>query len=169
MRPRVFTSTDLDHWFSKLARKMTNQDFSHGGIRWSLDDTFEARIKVDDYRWTDYEKPNMRVNQFEFRRVSDDRLMRAFVDLRNKKKGARYGVGQLLAFVPVLLWRKVGVERDISIRRFTVCSELVWMFIDALGGNHQRSLRNGYPDQDIFTPGDLFEFCIFHPSLFDRV
>jgi hypothetical protein len=166
---RIFASADWDHVFSRTARKVTGQDRTHAGIhRTEVDMSFEQRLMCRYYPWGDYQKPGMRVEEWEIK-LPRTRVNEAFVRLRDRFIGRRYGIGQLLNMTTALLWAKVGVKREMSVRRGLVCSELVWHFIDELGGMHQRTLREVYRDPNIFTPGDLKVLCDGCIRLYERV
>ena len=170
MSIRIFCSTDKNHSFSKIARAATKKDRTHCGLhRVESNQTYEQRLKCGYYSWSDYTKPDIEVDEWQLLGVSEERVVRAFIALRWNFDDQRYNVGQLLAFLPYLLWRKIGVDKDIRISKLLVCSELVWHFIDNLGGNHQRVLRAELPDKDEVTPGDIKEFCNRRNRLFKKV
>jgi hypothetical protein len=140
--------------------------------------SFEQRYYCRYYPWADYEKPGMRVDEWEVR-ASYSRVQTAFIRVRDRFIGKRYAVGQLVNITSSVLWARVGVKREASLRKGLVCSELVWHFIDELGGDHQRRLRAIFRDPDLFTPGDLKDFCdgrkstvpngLLRVKLFERV
>jgi hypothetical protein len=137
--------------------------------RTELDVTYEQRLRCGWYSWLDYCTPDIEVDEWELRGVSKARAHEAFETVKRLFHGQRYNVKQLLAFLPFVLWRRRGVEKDMRMSRLLVCSEFVWHFIEALGGNHALALIRALPEKDKVTPGDLKEFMDSRKRLFRRV
>ena len=165
----IFTSSDQKARIAKMTRNLTGQDKSHCGLRVRTTDTFEARWKVGFYPWADYQKPDMNVSEYKVLAPANV-TEAAFLELAVFWCGKRYGLGQLLSMLPVSLWRKVGVSRDVLIKRSTVCSELVYRYIWALGPKFRAILQRAkFDNPDTFTPGDLDALCAYNPKFFRKV
>ena len=170
MSIRIFTSTDRESNLAAIIRRATKQDRSHCGLHHTeYDITYEQRLKCGYYPWSDYENPGVDVDEWEVVGASHKRIMEAFRDCRDLFHGQRYAYGQILAFLPYLFWRGRGKERDMRITKYLVCSELVWHFIDCLGGQHSKVLWRCLPEKDEVTPGDLLEVLDGYPKLFRRI
>jgi len=155
----IFDSSDLgsklaDTIAFALAPDVPREDArTHGGL-WSdlRMITFEHRVRCGFYLQEDYTGNRMMTyNVWEAYRASKERQAQAFELTMKEWEGRWYNAKQAIRIGTNAMWARVGVKRKMPLSIRGVCTEVVWTYVDHLGGKYQKVLRE-ISGRDAFDP-----------------
>lgn len=161
----IGASSDLKSLLASEIRRRTDSEFSHAWIVADLDNTFEAKWRVGYYPRAEYDDPNYRIFQVSVN-VPLARRKRAFENLVKDYNGQVYGIGQALSIGWSLAWGRVGIKKKVKLTRGLVCSEVVWRYLNNMGGTIQRNLHAQIKDPNRCLPHELVKLWKMYPRAY---
>ena len=169
----LYVVTDIWSWLSRVIRKLSKGQWSHSFIRVGPNLVFEAFHHVMYRKFSHYLDPEDVRKGWQFKGISSEVLNEAYEQLVKELGGQVYGFGQLLGFVYVAFWRRLGLHTSNPFKKRNVCSEVIYRFIEIVGklsgGPHGERLRDMYPSRNDFTPTNQAKYLDKNTDLYEVV
>jgi len=162
---QVFLSTSPS-WISGVIRKVRGSRWSHTGIlienRWTVESTWKG-LQIRDWRKCYLENPKSDYMTFAPAPAFGEALDRAVSEVMGRHIGCEYGYLQLLGFLAVWGFARLGLKIQNPIRDGDgnmVCTEFVdYCFIEAAKGNlawaRWLAPLHGNTDSESLGPDDV--------------